>query len=240
MNTVSALIEYGLTSKQAKVYITCLEFGSASIQGISKKLQIARSSCEAILDQLQRKGFISSFKHRSGRRYSAEDPRRVVDVAIQKGKLLSASLPDLMGMYMKNKTVPAVRMYEGKEGMNTVLEEILDEAKILYGFGSVDDLYKTLGTTFPEFTKRRIQKKIPVKIILKDTPLARKRQELGPKELREVRLVRDVGDFSNLLFIWNYKIALFSLREEVVAIVLESKELTTGQKAMFDFMWMSL
>lgn len=49
-------------------------------------------------------------------------------------------------------------MYEGKDGMWAVLEEILSEAHIIYGFGSADALFDTIGETFPEFRKRRIQK----------------------------------------------------------------------------------
>lgn len=240
MKILSTLTNYGLTDRQAKVYIACLELGVASIQELSKKLQIPRSSCEATLDQLQKRGFVSSFKQKTVRRFSPEDPRRVTKMIEQRASDFHNTLPQFLDLYLKNKTIPSVRMYEGKDGMSIILEEILSEAKVLHGFGSVDDLYNYLGDIFPTFTKRRIQKKIPVKIILKDTPKARQRQKLGPSELREVRLIRDVGDFSNLLFMWGSKIALFSLREEAIALVVESKELAVGQKAMFDFMWSAL
>lgn len=240
MKTTSVLTNSGLTARQAKVYLACLESGVCSIQELSKKLQIARSSCEATLEQLQKKGFISSYKHKTVRRYSPEDPRNLVRVAEEKARSFRESLPQLLGSFLKNKTIPTVRMYEGKDGMNIVLEEILTEADMLYGFGSVDDLYQTLGDTFPSFTKRRIQKKIPVKIVLKDTPKARIRQKLGPQELREVRLIRDVGDFTNLFFMWKSKIALFSFGTETIVVLLESRDLAIGQKAMFDFIWKTL
>ncbi len=240
MKTLSVLKNYGLTERQAKVYVACLELGTASVQDISKKIQIARSSCEATLEQLQQRGFVSSFKQKTVRRYSPQDPRQIAKIAEQNATAIAQSLPDMLGLFLKNRTIPAVRMYEGKSGMISILEEILVEAKVLHGFGSADDLFDRLGDIFPAFRKRRIQKKILVKMILKDTPQARERQRMGPKELREVRLVSDVGDFSSLMFMWESKVALFSLREEAIAIVVESKELTVGHRAMFEFMWHAL
>ncbi len=240
MKTLTALTQYGLTDRQAHVYLACLEFGTASIQKISKRVQIARSSCEATLEQLILRGFVTSHKHKNVRKYSPEDPRNIIKIAEQKVDTLSQLLPNLTDLFLKNNIIRSVRMYEGKNGINSILEEILNEAKILYGFGSADDLYSAIGETFPEFRKRRIQKKIPVKVILKDTPQARQRQLMGPQELREVRLVDNLGDFSSLMFMWDSKIASFSLREEIIAVVIESKEIATGQRAMFDFIWNSL
>ena len=239
-NPISSLVQYGLTERQSKVYITCLEFGVVSIQQISKKLQIARSSCEATLFQLQAKGFVSVHKNKSVRRFSPEDPKHVLKTAEQKVQALSGSLPDLSSLFLKNNSIPSVRMYEGKDGMWAVLEEILSEAKVLCGFGSADALYDRIGETFPEFRKRRIQKRIPVKIILKDSPKARQRQEVGPSELRDVRIISDTGNFASLMFMWNSKIASFSLKDEIVAVVIESKEISEGQMAIFNFAWNAL
>ncbi|MCF7865481.1 MAG: helix-turn-helix domain-containing protein [Candidatus Pacebacteria bacterium] len=239
-NPLQSLIQYGLTERQAKVYMVCLEFGVASIQQISKRLQVARSSCEATLGQLQAKGFISVHKNKTVRKYSPEDPKHVLKSAEQKVKALSSSLPDLTGIFLKNRTIPSVRMYEGKNGLWSVLEEILSEAKILYGFGSADALFDTIGETFPEFRRQRIQKKILIKIILKDSVKARQRQEAGPSELRDVRIIKDTGNFASLMFMWNSKIASFSLGDEIVAVIIESKEIAEGQMAMFNFTWNGL
>ncbi len=240
MNTLTALTQYGLTERQSQVYMTCLEFGTASIQKISKRLHIARSSCEATLNQLIERGFVSSHKVKNVRKYSPVDPRTIIKIAEQKVKSLSEQVPNLTNLFLKNNIIQSVRMYEGKNGINSILEEILAEAHTLYGFGSADDLFNAIGETFPQFRKRRIQKKIPVKIILKNTEQARQRQKAGPAELREVRLIDNVGDFSSLMFMWNSKIASFSLRDEIVAVVIESPEIASGQYAMFNSIWNSL
>lgn len=239
--TLQTLTQYGLTDRQAKVYIACLELGIASIQEISRKVHIARSSCEATIGQLLERGFVTSYRHKTVRKFSPVDPRQIVKVAEQKVGGLINALPDLTGIFLKNKTIPSVRLYEGKKAMESILEEILAEAKVLHGFGSADDLYDALGETFPEFRKRRIQKKIPAKMILRNTAKARQRQKMGPQELREVRLLNDdTIDVSSLVFIWNDKVASFSLRQEMIAVIVESREMATGQMAMFDGLWKTL
>lgn len=78
------------------------------------------------------------------------------------------------------------------------------------------------------------------KIILKDSAQARQRQEAGPRELRDVRIISDTGNFASLMFMWNSKIASFSLKDEIVAVVIESKEIAEGQMAIFNFTWNAL
>jgi sugar-specific transcriptional regulator TrmB len=237
---IQALTNFGLNNKQAQVYITCLELGTATIQQISKRMVVARSSCDALLSQLQSKGFISVHKYKSTRRYSAENPKSILDQSHRKIKTFESVIPGLSAIFMKSNPVSTVRMYEGKEGVWMVLEEILKEAKILYGFGSADALYDSIGDTFPDFRVRRIKKKIPVNIILKDTLKARQRQAVGQSELRDVRIIQDTGQSRSLIFMWNNKIASFSFTSQLVVVVIESKDIYEGQMALFHTTWNAL
>jgi len=121
-----------------------------------------------------------------------------------------------------------------------VLEEILDEAKELQSFGSIDDIHEAV----PDFTKRfsdeRVRRGIPLKVILRDSPLARERQKSGPARLREVRLAPEGYKYSSVTYIWNDKVAMFSLTENKIAFVVESSELAEIQRAMFFLGWNSL
>lgn len=234
---LQSLLGFGLNDKQAKVYLSCLELGTATIQSISRRLGIPRSSCEAILSQLQSKGFVSVHRYKSTRRYSPENPKTILEQSSRKLKNFESVIPTLSGMFLKNSPISTVRMYEGKEGIWIVLEEILKEAKVLYGFGSADALYDSIGDTFPDFRMRRIKNRIPVKIILKDTPKARQRQLLGPSELREVRLIQDAHESKSLVFMWNNKIASFSFTNQLVAVVIESKDIYESQMALFLTTW---
>ena len=121
MNLSNVLKTYGLNEKQAKIYLTCLELGSSSVQKISKKAELARSSCYEILESLKKQGLISEFKKKTIRYFSAEDPKKIITQAQEKVILLEKALPQFNAIYKKTGDQPTVRFYKGKEGMKLIL-----------------------------------------------------------------------------------------------------------------------
>lgn len=240
MHIKTVLKQLGLNDRHASIYLACLELGSASIQKISEKAGFARSTCEAVLKSLLEKGFVTSFKKKSSRHFSPEDPKKLIALAKEKVKILEESLPQFSARYFKGGILPTVRLYQGEIGIRNVLQEILEEATQLISFGSIDDVYDKLEGFFSTFTSDRIKKKIPLRVLLRDTPLARQRQELGRQELREVRIIPAESEYSSVTFIWNNKIAMCSLKEGIVAFVIESDEMAGIQKTMFELIWKTL
>jgi len=99
MQLKTTLEHYGLKERHAKIYLACLELGSASIQKIALKSGFARSTCEAVLKSLQERGFVTSHRKRNTRHFSPEEPRRVVSMAKEKAKLLEEALPQFGALY---------------------------------------------------------------------------------------------------------------------------------------------
>jgi sugar-specific transcriptional regulator TrmB len=240
MQIKKVLEQYGLKEMHAAIYLSCLELGSASIQKISQKSGFARSTCEAVLESLHEKGFVTAFRKKNVRYFSPEDPKKLVNLAKEKVTLLESALPQFGALYYKGDTSPLSRLYEGEDGVRLVLQEILEEAREIMSFGSIDDIYERLGDYFPKFTKERIKRSIPLKVILQDSPLAEERKKLGAQELREVRIMKEGNGLSSVTFIWNNKIAMCSFKEKIIALVVQSEELANIQKTMFTLIWNTL
>ena len=85
--------------------------------------------------------------------------------------------------------------------------------------------------------KKRIKNRIPLRVILRDSATARDRQRLGIQQLREVKLVSNKYEFHGLIYVWKNKIAMFSLVNDFVAVVTESKELADIERAKFNNLW---
>jgi len=239
MNLEKILKQYGLTEKQAKVYLACLELGSSSVQKISQKAQLARSTCYEVLESLQQQQFATTFKKKKVQYFSAEDPGKVLKIAKERIDLLDQALPELRALYGEARIRPTVRFYQGKEGMRIILDEMLDEAKELQAFNSVVDLFSILPD-FNKFVERRVKKKVPIRVILRESEKARERQRLGPKQLRTVKIIPNSYKFHGLSFVWGNKIAYFSFKKDFVALVIESDILAQTQKAMFEALWDSI
>jgi len=236
MNLENILKQCGLSEKQAKVYLACLELDSSSVQKISQKSQLARSTCYEVLESLQQQKFVTTFKKKKIQYFSAEEPEKVIKIAKDRINLLDQALPELRALYGEARIRPTVRFYQGKEGMKIILDEILNEAKELLAFNSVEDLFTVLPE-FPKFVEKRLKKKIPVRVILRESKKARERQRFGPKELRIVKIIPDTYKFHGLIFVWGNKIAHFSFKKDFVALVIESDILAQTQKAMFEAFW---
>lgn len=220
--------------------MACLELGSASVMQISRKAALPRSTCEVILDKLQDEGWVSSFRKKRIRHFSAEDPHKIIQLAKEKVRGLERALPEFMASYGHARVRPTVRFYQGKDGMRLILEEVLAEADELLGFSSATDLFDTLSEYFPEFVKRRVERKIPAKVLLRDSPKARERQRLGPQQLREVRIIPEGYEYHAMMYVWKNKIAMFSFEKDLVGLVIESEELAKLQRAMFYLIWHGL
>ena len=151
--------------------------------------------------------------------------------------MLKNALPQLNALAGSSRKRPSVRFYEGKDGMKLILKEVLDEANELVSFGSAQDLFVELGDYFHNFVEKRIKKKIPVRVLLRDSKKARERKNLDKVHIRQIRLLPDKYPFHGIIFIWKNKIAMFSFVNDFVAIVTESKELSDMQKAMFEHLW---
>ena len=238
MKIQNVLKNYGLNEKQIQVYMSCLELGSAPVQKISQKSGLVRTSVYEILEVLRKKGFVNLFLKKKVKYYSAEDPEQVFRLAQNKLDSLKEILPELNALYGNTRNRPRVRFYQGKEAMKLIMEEILSEAKELECFGAIDDLLKETGDYHEKFVERRIKNKIPLRVILKDTKTARTRKLLGAQQLRKVKLMVDSSiDSQGLIFIWNYKIAMFSYVQDLIGVVVESKVLANTQKSFFDNLW---
>lgn len=241
MHLVKALEQSGLNKKQAKVYLATLELGSATVNMISKKSGIARSSCYDILESLNKKGIASSFLKRNIKYFTIDDPKKIIELAKQKAEVLEKALPQLNALYGLAKERPSVRLFQSKEGMKQIFEEILeDNNKELLSFGSADDLLKTIGDYHLEFVKRRVKAKIISKVVLRDTSKARERKELGKHELRNVKFIPKEFEYHGNTIIFGNKIAFFSFIKDHIAVVIESKEIADIQKAMFEYIWSSV
>jgi len=239
MHLVKALEQFGLNKKQAKIYLVVLELGSATVNSIAHKSGIARSSCYDILDSLVKKGIASSFKKKTIKYFSVDDPRRIFELAKQKAEVLEKALPQLNALYASAKERPSIRFYEGIEGIKQIFEEMLeDNNPEILTFGSADALLEAMGDYHLDFVQRRIKAKIIARTILRKTKIAEKRKELGKHQLRQVKFVsKDFNCYGNTTIFGN-KVAFFSfIKDSIIAMIIESKEIANIQRAMFEYIW---
>ena len=240
MNLISSLKLYGLTEKEAVVYMANLELGSASAYRIGQKTSFPRSTCYEVLDSLQAKGLISGYLKKGKKHFNAEDPRLILAYNQNKLQNFENLLPQLLARYKTNKEQPVVRLFTGLEQTKLIFEQMLSEADKLEAIGSIGDLFEKLGEYVPTFVERRIKQKIPIRALMPDTSASRERQKIQQENLMIIRLLPPSYQHHGFMFIWRNKLALLSLQEDILALVIESGEVSHMQQTIFEYLWDSL
>jgi len=212
---------------------------------LADKSSVNRGSTYETLKVLASKGIVNYLPKGKRRVFQAESPDKLLDLAEEKRQHLEQTLLEL-----KTKIIPGlnqlkpefssgnVRFYEGDDGVETVLRDILQsvgkqEDKI-YCVISTSAIRDHLYRPFPNFTKLRVQKGIAVKVLAigeggEDAHLA------------ERKWMKGQGDASYIA-IYSSKVAMISLARNnyPVVVVIDSKAISGTQQMMFDTLWGAL
>jgi len=237
MKISKVLEKLGLNSKEALVYEAILELGAGSAQQIAVKAGLPKSTTYDVLKNLSRKGLVNIYLKGKKKHFSAQDPEVLQDKIKQQAELLDKFLPTIQAVYNARAVKPKVRFYEGKEGVGIVIKQILKEARELCAIGSAEELFTKLNDYFPEFAKQRTQKKIPLKVILRESTKARERKKLGLQELRQVKIIKSQIEFKSFIWLWQNKLAMITLGDDLMVVVVESKDIIDTWRVMFEGLW---
>lgn len=243
-NTLVRLKEFGLSEKEATVYLSLLELGSAPATELSEKSGVNRSSTYVVLDALQKHGLVSVSYDTSIKTYVAAPPERLLQLAEESAKKyteivgsLRNILPELKSVYRGTGPKPKVQFFEGKEGLISAYEDTLTSSEKIRAYASIENMHKAIPGYFPDYYQRRAANGITIQSIHPDTEESRERVKHNEEEAREALLVpKDTYNFSPEVNIYDNKIVFMSLVEKF-ALIIESVELADVMKKIFDLSW---
>lgn len=242
-NLISIVQKAGLDDSESKVYLTALTLGKASVREIASKSGLNRSSCYAVIERLKSKGLTSLVKRQGKQVVNPVSPNRLFEIQQENTQALQKGLDDLRHLFAVAQKEPGVRFFEGKEGLKTVLAQILSEAKDIVIFGD-GDAFKTAMPGWTEFvSEKRLQKKIKVKILLKGTPpaIASAKKLINSsstkKQYTKIRVLPEAYKIVGGFDVYGDKAVFYSFDEKNVAIVVESRVISTLLKTVFDILW---
>ncbi len=248
MNIHATLATLGLEQRETDLYLALLKLGPSSIRDIASSAGINRGTSYELLKGLQKKQLVTYYPKGKRRFFCAENPEQLLVLAKEKSDKLQHSIdvlrheivPDLSS-FQSNDSGVDVRYYEGDDGIEFVLKDILstvgqseDQSYSVY---SSRLLRKHLYRPFPNYTRQRVQKGIRVKVIAigeggEDAPLAeRKWIDVSGQEKS-----------ASYLAIYPPKVVMISLteRDYPTAVMIESQGIAMAMKFSFDALWQRL
>lgn len=245
---IKQLQELGLSEKEAKVYLANLELGSSSVQDIARKAGVNRPTTYVQIESLITKGLSSSLIRGKKRYFNAESPEqleRLLDIQTKKIEdkkdNLKSILPELKNIFNLSEEKPKVRFFEGLEGFRAMQLDILrTDIKTFEEVTPIDDAYKIFPSKLHQQRQKIINKfkTIPTRIIYTS-----KKGKFLPFEegaLMHRFVPTEKFPFAAEIDIYGEnKIAVFSMKNRPVGVIIENKEITSTLRMLFDLAWIA-
>jgi sugar-specific transcriptional regulator TrmB len=236
MNLEETLVKVGLEEKEAKIYIALLDLGSEKVHEIAKKAGIKRPTAYVILEQLYAKNFVVKTHHEKRAFYSAEKPDVILRSLKEKEELLGQALPLLHARMATSKTKPRIRIYEGKGGVEKVYDEIYASPSVCF-FGALKNLSDEFVGHTDKLKEIIRSKSINVRDLVTQDP---KDLDFGFAALGrnyEARVVPKEFDLYTDGAIYGDQVAILSIKKELFAVVIESREVADTFRSLFELAW---
>ena len=238
---IKNLEKFGLTQKESKVYLASLELGDSTANDISIKSNLPRTLVYDILERLIGRGLVSYSVKDNKKHFFAVHPKEFLSLLREKETAISSIMGELETIYKKEGIKrPKVEIYEGVEGMKTVMNDIFNSgAGEFLAYGSSRSSYEIIPAFMDDWHKRRIKHKIVMKILYNNTRQARekvKRINLSLK-LTRYKFMPIELESPTATIIYADKIVLQSWTKEPFAVMIKNKEMAENQKKYFNELW---
>mgnify|MGYP003393035724 CR=1 FL=1 len=228
----------GMTDMQAKVYLTALELGEATMQMLARKSGLNRTTIYTFIDELKDRGYILETRRAKRRVYSAVHPERLVEMQRTRLGGLERILPELLAINNQSAQKPRVTFYEGINGIEDVYADMLREKKEILSYEDMDNLKVGLPENFfASFPKERARRDILIRTISRDTVFAREFSKKNRGLLRETKFI-SVDEFRTDISIYGDKVALMDLRgNPAVCVLIENRNLAETMRLIWLQLW---
>ena len=231
----------GLKPQETQIYLACLQLGLSPVSPIAAKADIQRTASYKILDHLHREGVVSFVEKGGKKHYSAVTLEQLKHLQIEKIKRFEAVIPELKVLEKTVVPRPKVQFFEGPEGIKTALSDTLNQPKgsefIAYFAG--EGYYQQDPAFAERYVRERAKRGIRVRCLAPDTPATRAWSKHDKEQLRTTLLVpANKFPFSNEFDIYGNKVAIISLKDEFLAVIIESESIAKTQRMIFDLAWL--
>lgn len=247
MEIQTLLRNFGLSDKETSVYLALIELGPSSVRLVAEKAEINRGTTYDILKSLIDSGLATYYHKQSKQFFVAEPPEKLLRALEDREEKLSAvkkelkdNLPRLQAIFERSGNRPAVKFYEGDQGMKQILQDVLETMKaqkekayFVYSSGTADDR-KHLYAAMPEFNKKRTDKGIVVRVV----SLGEAGGIFGLDERRQIPATSGNLKMTHEL-IYGGKVAHIGLDDsgKSIGVVVENQSIYEMQKQIFEFNW---
>jgi HTH-type transcriptional regulator, sugar sensing transcriptional regulator len=231
------LKEFGLSENEILVYITLLKTGTTTANRLSALSGLKRSTTYDTLHTLTAKGIVSVCIKNNVQYYEASDPEKLVHILDEKKKRLEAIVPELKQLKETKSETVGVTFFEGKKGVVTVLNDIIDCKKDFLFIGS-RKMAKVPLKHYPDnFVRKRVEKGIKVQGILaeedkEDTYI----HDANAEGLSDFSYAKQLDGCPADIFIYGDKAAIITNSKDPSGVIISDSDIAKQLRLLYDWL----
>lgn len=239
MTIQKALGQIGLTTNEVKVYLALVDLGTSLAGNIARKAGLHRRQTYDALHRLIGKG-LASYTIKTGKKhFKPVDPIRIIEIARDREREIEGVLPEILEKFKKTESRIHAEIYEGTEGLKSVMELILKKKEEWFTIGSTGKGPSILPFYLEKFAEKRVEFGIKRKVLLVDSKEGRvyhkvlKRQGLVKIKFlpREIQQPQTIWIFDDMIAI------ILVSPEYPVIFLIDNKEIARSYKEYFNLLW---
>lgn len=245
INTLSKL---NLSKLEASILISFYEYGAQLPSVIARKLDKNRITVYHACERLVFKGYLSKVNTVSGSKYYPLNIDEIVSKLEEEKKNLIRESNNKMdtilsvkswieGISLKDYKKPVTRLFQGKNALKEIYKLSLDTKELFAYFDPWDiEVSKELRELDDWHTKKRIEKKIPIKIILPSNKNSTEFSKLK-KPLKQTLLIpKKDFPYKDFTIITEDKLLVYS-SDDMIGISISSPSIAKNQRVVFNLIW---
>ena len=220
----------GLTGNESKVYLELLRRGSLSANEVAKKISMDRTLAYTVLNHLIEKGLVNYVIKNNKKFFEAADPENLMNKIKEKESFVSDLIPELEKLEKIKETTQEVNIYEGKEGVRTLMREII-KSKSFCSFGATGRAYDILYE-LPSIAKELSKKGFSARIILNSEY---KQHPMIKIKTIQSRFLDIKSEATTSIF--GDKVAIHMIKQKPIVIIIKNKEIAESYQNHFEVLW---
>ncbi len=240
MDLKQILTKLGFKENKARIYLACLELGIATAGQLAKKAGVERTYFYDLVEELVNQGFIIQTAKGKKRYFTAESPKKIIQIQKENLKMAEEALPELESIYNTSGKKPKVSFYDGQEGLSKVYEDAYSEkrrGKEIVAFSSEKFLAPKHKKLVLDYMWKRVKAGVSVRGIVPVDSEILKEKERDKKVLREIRLLpKNLLTSDMEMTMYDNKVAFINFKREF-GLIIESKEIAEALKDVFELVW---
>ena len=248
------LIEAGLSEEQSAIYSALLDKGPLKAGAISAWTGLKRGLIYKVLDQLENMGLISK-KGGEGTVtvFSPNHPSKLAEIIEQKEKSFALaketvlfSLGQLSSKFNLLSGKPNVQFYEGKEGVEKVLEDTLHSKDEILTYVDMEIVEKHFKDINDKYVEKRSKLEIKKRLLVVNNNFTNELFHKWHKEktnffsVTDLKMVKTpIEEVEGAIQIYENKIGIITIsNENLISIIIEDIRINKLFKSMFEALYL--